>query len=284
MTSGRLRHSLLALLITAASFAGFGGRHVVPSAASQAQPRTAQLKSIVPPASQPIARTWMPPDVSKIPAGPAGQSILLGMHIFEETPRYASAYVGNQLSCGSCHLAGGTMSYGIALVGAPGWFPMYSERAKRDITLEDRVQECVTRSENGTPLPRGGAEMAALLSYMEWISQQGEEAGMVPARGLASLPALDPDLGRGETIYKQQCAGCHGADGAGVPGILPALWGAGSYNNGAGMNQPKKMAAFVLRNMPQNNPGKLTPQEAYDVSAYIASKPHSQYNSIYDVY
>jgi len=33
----------------------------------------------------------------------------------------------------------------------------------------------------------------------------------------------------------------------------------------------------VQRNMPQNHPGTLTPQEAHDVSAYVASRPHSRF-------
>jgi thiosulfate dehydrogenase len=69
-----------------------------------------------------------------------------------------------------------------------------------------------------------------------------------------------------------------------VARILSALWGPDAYNDGAGMNQVKKMAAFVIRNMLQNNPGTLTPQQAYDVAAYVASKPHSSYNSAYDIY
>lgn len=236
-----------------------------------------------PPTSQPIPRTWTPPDASRVPTGSSSGSILLGMHIFTETPKYASAYVGDQLSCSNCHLQGGTMSYAIALVGAPRWFPMFSERAKRNISLEDRIQECVTRSENGTPLPIDGPEMTALLSYFEWLSQQVSSFA-TPARGLASLPSMEGDPVRGATVYKGQCSTCHGADGAGVPPILPALWGPDAYNDGAGMNQVKKMAAFVLRNMPQNNPGTLTPQQAYDVAAYVASKPHSSYNSAYDIY
>jgi thiosulfate dehydrogenase len=175
------------------------------------------------------------------------------------------------------------MSYGIALVGSPNWFPMFSDRAKRDITLEDRIQECVTRSESGSPLPPDGPEMNALLSYFDWISQTGPKIE-APSRGLASVPALPSDRMRGQAVYKQNCSGCHGEDGAGVAGILPALWGPAAYNEGAGMNQVRKMAAFVLRNMPQNNPGSLTPQQAYDVAAYVASKPHSPYNHAYDIY
>jgi cytochrome c len=42
------------------------------------------------------------------------------------------------------------------------------------------------------------------------------------------------------------------------------------------------MAGFVLRNMPQNKPGSLTPREALDVATFIASKPHPAYNHDYD--
>jgi thiosulfate dehydrogenase len=275
-----LLHKLLLILAPLAVLAIQGARQNVHLVSAQTQKQA----SAQPPTSLPILRTWTPPDASKIPPGPSGESILLGMHIFTQTPKYASAYVGNQLSCSNCHLQGGTMSFGIALVGAPKWFPMFSDRAKRDISLEDRIQECVTRSENGSPLPHDGLEMNALFSYLDWLSQQAGSRNESPARGLASVPALEGDPARGEAVYKQTCSTCHGEDGVGVAGILPALWGPAAYNDGAGMNQVRKMAAFVLRNMPQNNPGTLTPQQAYDVAAYVASKPHSPYNRAYDIY
>jgi thiosulfate dehydrogenase len=272
--------SLLLLVLTpVAVLRGQGVRQTVRASGEAAHKQVLAQ----PPSSLPIMRTWTPPDASKIPSGQDGEAILLGMRIFMQTPKYASAYVGNQLSCGDCHVQGGTMSHAIALVGVPNWFPMFSDRAKRDISLEDRIQECVTRSESGSPLPHGGPEINALVAYFQWISKPrpGKES---PARGLASIPALTGDPARGETIYKETCSTCHGQDGAGVPGILPALWGPNAFNQGAGMNQPKKMAAFVLHNMPQNNPGTLTPQQAYDVATYIASKPHSPYNHAYDIY
>jgi thiosulfate dehydrogenase len=43
------------------------------------------------------------------------------------------------------------------------------------------------------------------------------------------------------------------------------------------MNDVAKMAAFVQRNMPKTDPGSLTPQEAYDVAAFINSKPHEPF-------
>jgi thiosulfate dehydrogenase len=280
----RTAHLRWSLAIVAALAAGSGMRAPQPAKA-QSVPRAqgSPLPSLTA-TSQPIARTWIPPDMTKIPRGPRGESILLGLRIFQETPKYAANYVGNQISCGNCHIQAGTLAGAMPLVGAPAWFPMNSERAKRMITLEDRIQECVTRSENGTPLPHDSPEMRALFDFFDWLPESQPAGKPAPARGLAALPDLQADLGRGEKIYTDKCAGCHGADGAGVPAILPPLWGAGAYNDGAGMNQPKKMAAFVLRNMPQNKPGSLTPQEAFDVSSYIAGKPHPAYNHDYDIY
>lgn len=222
-------------------------------------------------------KMWTAPDPATIPASPFGESVRLGLRIFEQTPKYAAAYVGNRLSCNDCHIQGGTAAYASPMVGLPGLFPMYNQRAKHVISLEERVQECFLRSENGRRLPYDGPEMTALVSYMQWLSQ-GQAAGHpFPGRGLVKLPKLEGNAGRGSGIFTQQCAGCHGADGAGKSPILPALWGPDAYNTGAGMNQVAKMAAFVQHNMPQNHPGTLTPQEAYDVSAYVASKPHSPF-------
>lgn len=282
-------HLRLNLAIAAAVVTVVAGAHAPRPAEAQSAPQSkgaaaAQLQALTP-TSLPIARTWTPPDMTKIPKGPRGESILLGLRIFQETPRYAAKYVGNQVSCGNCHIQVGTMSGAMPLVGAPDWFPLYSERAKRMITLEDRIQECMTRSENGTPLPTDSAEMRALFDFFDWLAESQPAGKPAPVRGLPALPAdLKADLARGEKIYTESCADCHGADGAGVPPILPPLWGQGAYNDGAGMNQPRKMAAFVLGNMPQNKPGTLTPQEAFDVSSFIASKPHPRYNHAYDIY
>jgi thiosulfate dehydrogenase len=283
MTRAHLRLSLAIL----AALTAAGGNQPPQSAQAQSLPQAkgasaAQLQTLTP-TSLPIARTWTPPDMTKIPSGPRGESILLGLRIFQESPRYAAKYVGNQISCGNCHIQIGTLTGAMPLVGAPDWFPMYSDRAKRMITLEDRIQECVTRSENGTPLPHDSAEMRALFDFFDWLGESRPAGRPAPLRGLPALPEnLQADLMRGEKIYTDKCAGCHGADGAGIPAILPALWGPGAYNDGAGMNQPRKMAAFVLGNMPQNKPGTLTPQEAFDVSSFIASKPHTAYNHAYD--
>jgi thiosulfate dehydrogenase len=282
MKNRNLRLNLISLVVIAA----FGSLSIRRSAGAQSvspalSKSGAPLNTV---SSQPIARTWTPPDLTKIPHTPRGESILLGWHIFQQTPKYAAQYVGNKESCGNCHLQGATLTYAMPLVGAPTWFPQFSERAKRMISLEDRIQECVTRSENGTPLPHDGPEMRALFAFIDWLGDSQPVDKPAPSHGLFPLPNLQANLEHGGKVYTDKCSGCHGVDGAGVPPILPPLWGPGAYNDNAGMNQPKKMASFVLRNMPQNNPGSLTPQEAFDVSSYIASKPHPAYNHDYDIY
>ena len=242
-----------------------------------------QSVSPVPVQSKPAAGMKVSLPV-RIPAGPAGKSIRLGQSIFDYTPRYAPKYVGNQMNCADCHLQSGRAPYSSPMVGLAHIFPTYNERAGGVIPLFRRIQQCFARSENGRPPALDSTEMKALLAYIGWLSPAGS-AGQAPhGRGLKSLPKLHGDASRGAAIYTRQCAACHGADGAGVPPILPPLWGPGSYNDGAGMSRVDKMAAFVRDNMPQNAPGTLTPQEAYDVAAYINSKPRPKMNPAYAKY
>lgn len=220
----------------------------------------------------------------RIPAGPAGESIRLGQSIFDYTPRYAPKYVGNQMNCADCHLQSGRSPYSSPMVGLAHIFPTYNERAGRVISLSRRIQQCFARSENGRPPAPDSKEMKALLAYIRWLSPARSAGHAPPGRGLVNLPKLHGHASRGAAIYIKQCAACHGADGTGVPPILPPLWGPGSFNEGAGMSRVEKMAAFVQYNMPQNAPRTLTPQEAYDVAAYINSKPRPKMSPLYEWY
>ena len=219
-----------------------------------------------------------------MPAGSEGQQIQLGKRIFDETPKYASTYVGNQLSCSDCHIQSGRAPYAAPMIDMANIFPMYNKRAGRVISMQERFQECFTRSENGRPLPRDGEEMKALTAYVNWLSRDGIKGHAYKGRGFVKVPALTGDPEKGKTIYASQCAGCHGADGAGVLPILPPLWGPNSYNDGAGMHSPKKMAAFLIHNMPPNHPGTLTPQEAFNVAAFVHTMPRPKFNQAYKSY
>jgi thiosulfate dehydrogenase len=229
------------------------------------------------PQSNDSSAAWRAPDPATIPPGPLGNSIRLGLHIFNETPKYAAPYVGNKMTCSHCHLAGGTAPLGIPLVGVPGLFPMYREREQGVVTFEERIQQCFQRSENGGLLPYNSPEMVGIIAYAQWLSKGQPTGRPFPGRGLPKLPELTGDVDQGSDIYGKQCAVCHGSDGAGKLPDFPPVWGPDAYNDGAGMNNIGRMAAFVQHNMPKLSPGTLSAQQAYDVAAYIHSKPHQHF-------
>jgi thiosulfate dehydrogenase len=207
-----------------------------------------------------------------------------GKLIFDETPKHASKYVGDKLSCSNCHLKSGTVPYASPMIDMSGLFPMFNQRAGHIISLKNRIQECFARSQNGTPPPEDSPEVLALVAYIDYLSRDQIKGTPYQGRGLVKLDALTGDPVSGKAIYAAQCAACHGANGAGVPPVLPPLWGPDSFNDGAGMHATAKMAAFVAHNMPQNSPGSLSPQQAFDVSAYIHTMPRPKFDEAYKNY
>lgn len=207
-----------------------------------------------------------------------------GKLIFDETPKYAGNYVGNKLACNDCHIRSGTAPYAAPMTDLAGLFPMFNRRAGHVISLQNRIQECFSRSEAGRPPPENSPEMKALVAYIEFLSRDQVKGRPYWGRGLVKLHALTGDPVNGKAIYAAHCAGCHSIDGSGAPPVLPAVWGPDSFNDGAGMNDPNEMAAFVIHNMPRNHPGTLTAQQAYDVSAFIHTMPRPKFNQAYKGY
>ena len=227
---------------------------------------------------------WTMPAETTIPENARGDSIRFGRLLFNETPVYAADKIGGKISCSNCHVEGGIQPYASPVVGMTKLFPMFNARAGHVISLKARVQECFVRSENGKPLDYNGPEMRALVEYITWLSQPEPGHKAFKGRGLVKLPEMVPDVENGRKIYFTQCAGCHGNDGAGRAPLFPAVWGKDSFNDGAGMNQLPKMAAFVQHNMPANRMGILTPQEAYDVAAFVHAQPRPAFNQAYKHY
>ena len=236
-------------------------------------------------AADPAVPLRAPPPTS-IPAGPLGDAVRLGQSIFNATEGNAKAYVGNGLACTSCHLNGGTVAYAAPMVGLWGVFPEFVARSDRVETLADRINDCFLRSMNGRPLPVDGNEMRALLAYTAWLSTGVPTGSSVAGRGFANLeaPPRAPDERRGEQVYAQQCAACHGADGGGLRVAnggyaMPPLWGPQSFNDGAGMARVSIAAAFVHAKMPLGRGGSLSVQDAFDVAAYFTAKPRPEFSA-----
>lgn len=226
---------------------------------------------------------FVPPPESAMPAkGPYAAALRLGEEIFDDTPHYASRFVGNVLSCRNCHLDRGRDAASMPVWAAVPRYPRYRAKSGRVVTLPMRIQGCFRFSENGRPPPADSKVMVALSAYLHWLAT-GLPTGVTPAgSGLAALaaPASTPDWRRGRRVYRRYCALCHGKDGQGRTAagaqVFPPLWGPRSFNWGAGMHRIDKAAAFIKDNMPFSQGGTLTVQQAWDVAAFIDSRPRPQ--------
>lgn len=58
--------------------------------------------------------------------------------------------------------------------------------------------------------------------YEQWIADKKAEAAAI-ADSADKEWSMQDLLAQGETVYKSNCAACHGPTGAGIPGVFPAL-------------------------------------------------------------
>ncbi len=224
--------------------------------------------------------------VSKLPNAAL---IRHGFRIFMETNLEASHISPNKLSCNNCHLNGGQKERAMPLVGIANVYPEYNKRSGRIFSIEDRIIGCFTRSQNGTAtltaadssLPSATSkEVVAIAAYLSWLSAgTGKE---LPWRGKNSIaankliPVRDLNPQTGQVLFVQKCSSCHGEDGQGVAiGDKKAgpLWGADSWNDGAGAARVYTLAGMIRYAMPYLEPGSLTDEEAQHIAAYICSMP-----------
>ena len=208
-----------------------------------------------------------------IPNDEFGKSVRRGLALILHTTDSLPAYAPGNIQCASCHIDGGRRRDAAALIGVAARFPKYMDRTGAVIPLEDRVNYCFTRSLAGTQLPPNSREMQDIMAYLSFISTGVPVGSHVKGEGMPRMPPLKGDSARGGKLFATTCIACHGADGQGNPPLVPALWGPMSYSIGASMAREERAAAFIRYFMPQNNPGSITDQQSYDLSAYINSHP-----------
>mgnify|MGYP003575334824 CR=1 FL=1 len=227
---------------------------------------------------------FAPPTDAEIPDGPNGDAIRRGRDLFINTGKFASQYVGNSMACAQCHLDAGRRENSAPMWAAYVQYPKYRAKNKKVNTLEERIQGCFTYSMNAQASPAGKAPPPGddvykdLMIYMSWLADGAPTGEAMHGGGYIKVPQTKDgyDWKRGQAVFAQNCALCHGADGQGrheADGSLrfPPLWGPEAYNWGAGMARIDTAAGFIKANMPLGKPYSLTDQEAWDVAAFINS-------------
>jgi thiosulfate dehydrogenase len=203
-------------------------------------------------------------------------SVLRGRALLRHTRDSLPGHVGNRLQCVSCHPDDGTRRDVMPWIGVYARFPQYRARAGGTQIIDDRINDCFKRSMNGRPLTPEGRDMRDILAYLAFLSTGYPIGAQVDGQSFPRLAPLDGDTVRGRETWAAKCAACHAPDGAGTD-VAPPTWGPHSYTIGAGMARVRTAAAFIRQAMPQNAPGSLTDQEAFDLAAYINTRPRPDF-------
>ena len=228
------------------------------------------------------------PDIYELTNSEADKGIRYGKDLIENTSEYfgargSIAAISNGLNCQNCHRESGTKLFTNNFLRVASTYPKFRERSGRSESVEWRINECMQRSLNGEMLDSLSKEMRAMVAYIKWTGknvQKNVKGEGAENKELSFLErAANPKTGA--AIFVSKCSSCHGAEGEGllISGAYknPPLWGEHSYTVSAGMYRITKLAAFVKSNMPlgatYKNP-ELNDEEAWDVAAFINSKPH----------
>jgi thiosulfate dehydrogenase len=225
---------------------------------------------------------FSPPVESEIPKNEFGDMVRLGEKIFRDTQGNAKEFVGNSLQCSNCHLDAGRLADAAPLWAAYVAFPTYRAKNGHVNTFQERMQGCFLYSMNGKAPALNDKVLVALESYAYFLAKGAPTGSQLPGRGYPKLPKpAKLDYGHGQQVYANKCALCHNADGQGQSTadrsvVFPPLWGARSFNWGAGMSSITNAAGFVKANMPLSQGNTLTDEEAWDVAAYLDSQERPQ--------
>ena len=221
---------------------------------------------------------------------PEDSLVRLGHDLIENTsfyfgPKGKIAAISNGMNCQNCHLQGGIIPYGNNFSAVISTYPRFNRRSNSMQSVSSRINDCFERSLNGKAIDTTSHEMQAIIAYMHWLGDDIPKGEKPLGSGTMQLKFLDraADPVKGRIVFANNCQRCHGNNGEGTPNadasgyVYPPLWGANSYNAGAGMYRISSFAGFVKNNMPFQEANyehpKLTNEEAWDVAAYVNNQP-----------
>lgn len=125
--------------------------------------KTALLASLLIPA-------WIPAHAADTPLEQAVQD---GKHVYSH-----ETFGGNGRTCETCHANGGVGPGKLpngkvipSLSNAATIFPRFNPKAKKVVTLDDQIRNCVKNALQGKPPAAGSATLAELAAYVTSLSQ-----------------------------------------------------------------------------------------------------------------
>lgn len=227
---------------------------------------------------------WHAPDTATMP----NEQVRYGRKLIVNTsyylgPKGSVAAISNGMNCQNCHLDAGTKPFGNNFGSVASLYPKFRARSGGLESVEKRINDCIQRSLNGSPLDSLSNEMRAMVSYILWVGKDVPKGKKAEGSGLKDIAFLSrpADTLKGKIIYEKQCRVCHQKNGGGMPlgsgkgFAFPPLWGERSFNTGAGLFRISNLAKYVYANMPQGatySQPILTAEEAWDVAAYIVTQ------------
>lgn len=193
---------------------------------------------------QSTARLFTPPSEDSLPTGPFGDLVREGEKIFTHAGQFAGKYVGNDLTCESCHLDRGRKAYAAPLWGAYVRYPRFRSKNGKVSRLGERIQGCFRFSMNGRAPSLESRTIRSLVAYSFWMSKGAPVGETLRGQEILRLPASAerPDPFRGRKVYAARCALCHAADG----------WEPGP--------------AMMSHSLPSGGPGPITRERACSMS------------------
>ena len=235
------------------------------------------------------ADCWTGASANQIPVDGSGDLIRYGRNLIERTayylgPKGTIAHISNGMNCQNCHLDAGTKPWGNNYAAVASTYPKFRDRSGSVESIEKRVNDCFERSLNGRALDSSSKEMHAIVAYIKWLGSDIQKGTKPKGSGIMELKHLSraADPVKGQLVYTSTCEKCHGKNGEGqinadqATYLYPPLWGNHSYNTGAGLYRLSRFAGYVKNNMPNpinyHNP-QLTDEQAWDVAAYVNSRP-----------
>ncbi len=221
------------------------------------------------------------------------KELLYGQDLIANTASYfgpngSVSTISNGMNCQNCHLDAGTKPWGNNYCAVFSCYPKFRERSGSIESVAKRVNDCFERSLNGAAIDSTGKEMKAIIAYISWLGHDVPKQTKPAGAGITELSYLDraADQVAGAKLYAVKCESCHAPNGEGIirPNnigyIYPPLWGAHSYNTGAGFYRLSRLAGFIKDNMPfdiaTHKDPSLSNEEAWDLAAFVNAQRRPQ--------